>query len=66
MDKTTFVLMTGTLAYQIFIGAVLISSEIFAVAEQHRQSMLALPDPTGYDFSTGWPEEFSDHHSTEG
>jgi hypothetical protein len=59
----TFVHMTNTLALQIFVGAMLKSTEIFARAEFHRSTMMLQPDPTDYDFSTGWPQTFAEHQA---
>lgn len=60
----SFVLMTNQLAMQVFIGAVLKSTEIFAVAEAHRQAMMAMPDPTAYDCTTGWPQTFAEYQAS--
>jgi hypothetical protein len=50
-----FVLMTPTLAGQIFQAAMVSDMTIFTVAEQKRQAMLALSDPRNYSWDTGWP-----------
>jgi hypothetical protein len=50
-----FVLMTPTLASQIFQAAMVSDMTIFTVAEQKRQAMLALSDPRNYSWDTGWP-----------
>ncbi len=60
----SFVQMTNQLALQIFGGAMSKGTEIFSVAEQHRLTMLALPDPTGYDFSANWPQTYAEYAAT--
>lgn len=50
-----FVEMTPALAQGIFQATAASDAAIFAVAENHRIAMEASPDPSGYDFSTGWP-----------
>jgi hypothetical protein len=62
----TFVTMTNQLALQIFVGAMLKSTEIFAAAERHRATMLAQADPTNYDYSTGWPQTFAEYQASLG
>lgn len=59
MDKS-FILMTPTLAQQIFGAAAMSDTNIFTVAEAHKAAMELLEDPTQYDFSTGWPVAFTD------
>jgi len=55
----TFVLMTPTLANQIFQGIVARDQAIFAKAEQHRQAMITTTDdPYTYDWTTGWPQSY--------
>lgn len=56
----TFVQMTPALAQSIFTGIAVKDTQIFAVAEQHRQNMLASPDPAAYDYSSGWPLVFGE------
>lgn len=50
-----FVLMTPTLAGQIFQAAMFSDMAIFTVAEQKKQAMMALADPRTHDHLSGWP-----------
>lgn len=50
----TFVAMTQTLAGQIFTAVAAADQANFSNAETHRVAMELLPDPIGYDYSTGW------------
>lgn len=59
MDGTT-VVMTQTLAGQIFATAAGSDIAIFAAAETHKAAMEASADPATYDFSTGWPKGFGE------
>jgi hypothetical protein len=59
MDRS-FVTMTNDLAYSIYIEAMMMSTQIFAVAEQHRQNLMASDNPEAYDYSGGWPQMFSE------
>jgi hypothetical protein len=54
MDSS-FVLMTQTLALQIFQTAAASDMAIFTVAEQKKAAMLASATPATYDYLTGWP-----------
>ena len=54
-----FVLMTPTLAQQIFQASAASDMAIFAVAEHHKAAMVASPTPTTYDFSGGWPATYT-------
>lgn len=56
----TFVLMTPALAIGIFQATGAQDMAIFARAEFHRAMMNASPNPTTYDFSTGWPPTFGE------
>lgn len=56
----TFVLMTPSLAVGIFQAIGAQDMAIFARAEFHRAMMNASPNPTTYDFSTGWPPTFGE------
>lgn len=51
----SFVLMTPTLAQQIFTAVAASDMVIFAKAEEHKANMNASPDPTSYNYLTGWP-----------
>ena len=59
MDGST-VVMTQTLAGQIFATAAGSDIAIFAAAEAHKAAMEASADPATYDFSTGWPKGFGE------
>lgn len=59
MDGST-VVMTQTLAGQIFATAAGSDIAIFAAAETHKAAMEASADPASYDFSTGWPKGFGE------
>ena len=53
-----FVIMTPTLALQIFQATAARDAAIFAAAEVHKAAAFALPTATqidAYDFSAGWP-----------
>jgi hypothetical protein len=50
-----FVVMTQTLALQIFQTAAASDMAIFTVAEQKKAAMLASADPATYDYLSGWP-----------
>lgn len=51
----SFVIMTQTLAGQIFGTAAASDIAIFSAAETHRVAMEASTDPAAYNFSGGWP-----------
>jgi hypothetical protein len=51
----TFVTMTQTLAGQIFNGAAASDQALFKKAETEKANMLAVPDPSKYDWSLNWP-----------
>lgn len=53
-----FVVMTPALALQIFQATAARDAVVFGVAEAHRAALAAAPDPTVYDWSTGWPESY--------
>lgn len=59
MDGST-VVMTQTLAGQIFATAAGSDIAIFAAAEAHKAAMEASADPATYDFSGGWPKAFGE------
>ena len=56
----TFITMTQTLASQVFQAVAASDQAIFAVAEQHKATMEASPDPAAYDFSTNWPKIYGE------
>ena len=56
----TFVLMTPTLASQIFQASAVSDMTLFAVAEQKKAAMEALANPDTYDHLTGWPLIFGE------
>lgn len=55
-----FVLMTPTLALQIFQGVASSDIAIFATAEAKKTAMLASGSPGTYDYLTGWPAIFGE------
>ncbi len=59
MDKS-FVLMTQTLASQIFAAVAQLDSQIFGVAEQHIAAMRLESNPLEYNYSGGWPLAFGE------
>jgi len=50
-----FVVMTQTLAMQVFMAAATSDAILFGVAEQKRQEMSASQDPASYNSYAGWP-----------
>lgn len=52
---SSFVLMTQTLAGQIFQAAAASDMTIFTIAEQKKAAMLASANPETYDYMSGWP-----------
>lgn len=50
-----FILMTPTLAGQVFQAAMVSDMTVFAVAEQKKATMNALADPRTYNHLSGWP-----------
>lgn len=54
----TFVTMTPALATKIFMAAFMQETSLFASAEAHKAAMEVLTDPTGYDFTSGWPTTY--------
>ena len=55
-----FVEMTPTLAQQIFLATAVSDLRIFKKAEEKRLEMLASPNPSQYDSTTGWPITFEE------
>jgi hypothetical protein len=51
----SFVVMTQTLANQIFMAAAASDQSIFSVAEQKRAEMMASQEPGNYIYLSGWP-----------
>ena len=56
----SFVAMTQALAGQILAASAAADNAIFAAAEAHIAAVQKAPDPTDYDFSSGWPSSFGD------
>jgi hypothetical protein len=56
----TFIQMTPALAVGIFQATGAQDMAIFARAEYHRAMMNASPNPSTYDYSTGWPLTFGE------
>ena len=50
-----FVIMTPTLAMQIFQSVAASDMAIFTVAEQKKAAMIASATPETYDYLSGWP-----------
>jgi len=55
-----FVLMTPTLAGQIFQAAMISDTTIFGIAEQKRAAMLVSADPEHFDYLSGWPKGYGE------
>jgi hypothetical protein len=55
-----FVVMTPTLAQQIFMAVAMSDQQIFAVAEQKKAAMLASADPLNYNQDAGWPAVYGE------
>jgi hypothetical protein len=55
----TFVTMTPTLAGQIFQATAARDMAVFAAAEAHRAGVMTAPDPSAYNWQTGWPASYS-------
>lgn len=51
----SFVLMTQTLAMQIFQTTAYSDQAIFTIAEQHKQSIMQSNEPLTYNYLAGWP-----------
>lgn len=56
----SFVLMTQTLAAQIFQAAAASDVAIFTVAEQKKAAMMVSSDPRTYNHLTGWPLSYGE------
>lgn len=56
----SFVIMTQTLAGQIFAAAAASDIAIFTAAEAHRTAMEASQDPASYNFASGWPSIYGE------
>ena len=56
----SFVLMTPTLAGQIFQSAAASDMTLFAVAESKKVAMMALTNPLSYDPLAGWPKIYGE------
>jgi len=55
-----FVLMTPTLASQIFQSAAASDQLLFETAEQKNRDMMASSDPGSYDYLSGWPLSYGE------
>lgn len=55
-----FVLMSPTLAGQIFQAAAASDMAMFAVSQTKISAMMALSDPSAYDYLTGWPRIYGE------
>jgi hypothetical protein len=56
----TFVVMTQTLAGQIFGTAAASDIAIFTAAEMHNAAMRASATPHTYNYLTGWPTAYGE------
>lgn len=56
----SFVIMTQTLANQIFGAAALSDIAIFTTAETHRANLSASSSPSLYNFMAGWPQSYEE------
>jgi hypothetical protein len=56
----TFVLMTQSLANNIFASIATKDQNIFKLAEEKKQQMIASNDPESYDYLTGWPKIYGE------
>jgi Domain of unknown function (DUF4376) len=56
----TFVLMTPTLAMQIFAAAAASDIAIFSVAESHKAAIFLSESPESYNYMSGWPLAFGE------
>lgn len=50
-----YVAMTRDLANQVFLAVAALDQAAFAKAEEHRIAMEAAPDPSAYNWASGWP-----------
>ena len=60
-EKTT---LTGGIAAQIMMAIAASDAAVFKAAEDHKTAMMAVEDPSVYDFSTGWPDTFGEYQET--
>jgi len=56
----SFVLMTPTIASQIFQAAITSDIILHSVAEQKKADMLASANPGNYDWESGWPVSYGE------
>lgn len=55
----TFVLMTPSLAQEIFVSIATNDTNVFKVAEQHKAAMYQSEDPESYNYDIGWPMSYT-------
>ena len=60
--SNTFIEMTPILAQQIFQATGAQDMQIFGVADWYRARMMALPNPTLYNFTSNWPPHLEHDH----
>lgn len=53
-----YMAMTANIAIEIMANAEIQEYKNYSVALVHKSAMSASPNPSSYDFSTGWPEAF--------
>lgn len=56
----SFVVISQALSQQILAASVASDQAIATAAETHKTAMEASSDPSGYDFSAGWPKSFGE------
>lgn len=56
----SMIAMSQALASAIFAATAALDMALFANAESHKAAMQASARPDQYDFSTGWPQHFSE------
>lgn len=54
----SFVDVSAQVAFDIVAAAGDLDAQLFAAAETHKAAMEASADPSGFDFSAGWPKSF--------
>ena len=55
-----FVKMTPTIAQQILFNTATSDDAIFTACSTHIDNMSKSPNPSEYDYMTGWPPSFED------
>ncbi len=55
----TYITMTQALAGAIFQATLSLDMALFATADMHINAMKASVNPENYDYTTGWPEQYT-------